>query len=332
MLQICDTSTHKEGIMSFSSEAKNELARLNIEKKCCMLSEIAAYIRTAGDIELDNDNSYMIDLQTDQAAIARHLKKLIKEYFSVDCDLEVYEGGGVGRNRKTSANSYHLILGPKERADQILRECGIIRIREGRDYLYDGIYDELLKAKCDRKAYLRGAFLGTGTMSDPTKSYHLEFAIRTEGVANDLKKVINSFTDMQAKVVKRGSRYVVYMKKADYVSDMLAIMGASGSMLKMEDIRIKKGLVSTAKREINCDSANLDRAVDTSLRQVEAIKKIDRLKGLKFLDPKLREAAMLRLEHPDATIAALGEMCDPPLKKSGINGRLRKIEDIASRI
>ena len=121
MLQICDTSAHKEGIMSFSSEAKNELARLNIEKKCCMLSEIAAYIRTAGDIELDNDNSYMIDLQTDQAAIARHLKKLIKEYFSVDCDLEVYEGGGVGRNRKTSANSYHLILGPKERADQILR-------------------------------------------------------------------------------------------------------------------------------------------------------------------------------------------------------------------
>ena len=231
MLQICDTSAHKEGIMSFSSEAKNELARLNIEKKFCMLSEIAAYIRTAGDIELDNDNSYMIDLQTDQAAIARHLKKLIKEYFSVDCDLEVYEGGGVGRNRKASANSYHLILGPKERADQILRECGIIRIRGGRDYLYDGIYDELLKAKCDRKAYLRGAFLGTGTMSDPTKSYHLEFAIRTEGVANDLKKVINSFTDMQAKVVKRGSRYVVYMKKADYVSDMLAIIGASGSML-----------------------------------------------------------------------------------------------------
>ncbi|MBR5740580.1 MAG: DNA-binding protein WhiA [Firmicutes bacterium] len=225
-----------------------------------------------------------------------------------------------------------MILGRKERAEQILRECGIIRIRGGRDYLYDGIYDELIKAKCDKKAYVRGAFLGTGTMSDPAKAYHLEFDIRTEGVANDLRKVINSFTDMQAKVVKRGSRHVVYMKKADYVSDMLAIMGASGSMLKLEDIRIKKGLVSTAKREINCDSANLDRAVDTALRQVEAIRKIAESRGLKSLEPKLREAAVLRLEHPDATIQALGEMCDPPLKKSGINGRLRKIEEIASKI
>ena len=322
----------KEENMSFSSETKNELARLEVEKKCCMLSEIAAFIRTAGDLELDADNDYMIELQTDQAAIARHLKKLIKEYFSVDCDLEVYEGGGVGRNRKVTGNSYILILGRRERAEQILRECGIIRLRGGRDYLFDGIYDELLKAKCDRKAYLRGAFLGVGTMSDPLKSYHLEFDIRTEGVANDLRKLINSFTDMQAKVVKRGSKYVVYMKKADYVSDMLAIMGASGSMLKLEDIRIKKCLVSTARREINCDSANLDRAVDTSMRQVEAIKKIAETKGLKSLEPKLREAAALRLEHPEATLQALGEMCDPPLKKSGINGRLKKIEEIASRI
>ncbi|MBQ7703797.1 MAG: DNA-binding protein WhiA [Firmicutes bacterium] len=318
--------------MSFASETKNELARLDVEKKCCMLSEIAAYIRTAGDIELDADNNYMIELQTDEAAIARHFKILIKEYFAVDCDLVVYEGGGVGRNRKAAGYSYHLILGRKERAEQILRECGIIRIKGGRDYLYDGIYDELVKAKCDRKAYLRGAFLGTGTMSDPVKAYHLEFDIRTEGVANDLRKVINSFTDMQAKIVKRGSRHVVYMKKADYVSDMLAIMGASGSMLKLEDIRIKKGLVSTAKREINCDSANLDRAVDTAMRQVEAIRRIAEVRGLKSLEPKLRETALLRLEHPDATIQALGEMCDPPLKKSGINSRLRKIEEIASKI
>ena len=318
--------------MSFSSETKNELARLEVEKMCCKLAEIAAFIRTAGEIELDADNNYMIVLQTDQAAIARHLKKLIKDYFSVDCDLEVYEGGGVGRNRKASVNSYHLILGRPERAEQILRECGVIRVKAGKDYVFDGIYSELLKAKCDRKAYLRGAFLGVGTMSDPSKSYHLEFAARTEGVANDLRKLINSFTDMQAKMVKRGSRYVVYMKKADYVSDMLAIMGASGSMLKMEDIRIKKGLVSTARREINCDSANLDRAVDTSLRQVEAIRKIAETKGLKSLEPKLREAATLRLEHPEATIQAIGEMCDPPLKKSGINSRLRKIEEIASKI
>ena len=169
-------------------------------------------------------------------------------------------------------------------------------------------------------------------MSDPSKAYHLEFVLNTELMANDLKKVINSFTDLSAKVVKRGKKYIVYMKKADYVSDMLALMGASAQVFKLEDIRIKKGMMRSAKQAINCDSANLDRTIDASMRQVEAIRKIAETKGLTWLDPKLSEVAVLRLENPEATIAALGEMCEPPLKKSGINNRLKRIEEIASKL
>ena len=122
------------------------------------------------------------------------------------------------------------------------------------------------------------------------------------------------------------------MKKADYISDTLALMGASGQVLKLEDTRIKKDMLSSARRAMNCDSANLDRAIDASMRQVEAIRQIAEMKGLRWLDPKLSEVAALRLEHPEASIAALGELCDPPLKKYGVNNRLRKIEEIAEKL
>ena len=122
------------------------------------------------------------------------------------------------------------------------------------------------------------------------------------------------------------------MKKADYISDTLAIMGASNQVFSMEETRIKKEMVNSAKRMSNCDSANMDRSIEASMKQVEAIKKIDEIKGIDSLNDKLREVAYLRLEHPDMSIAALGELCDPPLKKSGINNRLRRLEEMAAKL
>ncbi|MBR2578091.1 MAG: DNA-binding protein WhiA, partial [Erysipelotrichaceae bacterium] len=225
-----------------------------------------------------------------------------------------------------------ITIDPDNNSEAILRECGILMIREGHNYFADGIYSGLIKSKCDRRAYLRGIFLGVGTMSNPEKAYHLEFVMNSEAMANDLKKLINSFTDLSAKVVARGKKYIVYMKKADYISDTLAIMGASGQVLKLEDIRIRKSMMNTARRAMNCDSANVDRVIDASMKQVESIRLIAENKGLNWLEPKLLEVAVIRLEHPEASLQALGEMCDPPLKKSGVNNRLRKIEEIADRI
>lgn len=174
--------------------------------------------------------------------------------------------------------------------------------------------------------------MGAGTMSNPEKAYHLEFVCRTENLAKDLKKVINSFSDMQAKEFKRGKSYIVYMKKADYVGDMLGIMGADSHSLAVANTLVEKSVRNSVNRKVNCDSANLDRTVEAALKQKMAIEKIEKEKGLSWLPEKLRETAILRKEHPDMSLTALGALFDPPLKKSGINSRLKKIEEIASKL
>jgi DNA-binding protein WhiA len=295
-----------------------------------MLAEIAGFIRVAGSIGLAGFGKFKIRITTENPAVARHYKKLIQDYFGIETKLEIGEGHGVGKAQ--SKFSYIINIDADNLAEQILRECGILLIKEGNNYISDGIYAGIIRTKCCKKAYLRGVFLAAGTMSDPEKSYDLEFVLDSQTMAADLKKMINSFVDLNCKVVQRGKKHVVYMKKADYISDTLAIMGASNQVFSMEETRIKKEMVNSAKRMSNCDSANMDRSIEASMKQVEAIKKIDEIKGIDSLNDKLREVAYLRLEHPDISIAALGELCDPPLKKSGINNRLRRLEEMAAKL
>ena len=297
-----------------------------------MLAEISAYIRTAGSIGLVGFGKFRITLTTDNAAIARHYKKLIQDYFSIETKLDISEGSAIGRNRKENPYSYSITIDQDNRSEQILRECGILLIKEGNNYISDGIYDGIVKSKCCRKAYLRGAFMGAGTMSNPEKAYDLEFVLGSQVMANDLRKIINTFTDLSAKVVQRGKKYVCYMKKGDYISDTLAIMGASTQVLNMEDLRIRKEMMTAAKRSVNCDTANVDRTVEAAARQINAINRIAEERGLKWLPDKLSEVAVLRISHPEASITQLGEMCNPPLKKSGINNRLKNIEEIANNL
>ncbi|MGN0712660.1 MAG: DNA-binding protein WhiA [Anaerovoracaceae bacterium] len=318
--------------MSFASETKNELARIEPEKKCCQLAEISGFLRVAGSLRLAGGGKFRIVITTENPAIARHYKKLIQEYFGIETRLEIGESAAVGKSRNTRHYAYSITIDPENLSEQILRETGILLIKEGNNYISDGIYSGIIKTKCCRKAYLRGLFMGNGTMSDPEKSYHLEFVCHSETLANDLKKMINSFVDLSAKVAKRGNSFIVYMKKADYIRDTLAIMGASSQVFSMEETRIKKSMISDAKRIANCDTANLDRSVDAAMRQLDAIRKIEETRGLAWLPEKLQEVARLRVENPYISISALGELCDPPLKKSGINNRLKKIEELAAKL
>ena len=318
--------------MSFASETKNELARIEPEKKCCMLAEISGFLRVAGSIGLVGFGKFKILLTTDNPAVARHYKKLIQDYFGIETKLEIGEGKAVGKSRSSKKFSYSITIDADNRSEQILRETGILLVREGNNYISDGIYSGIVRTKCCKKAYLRGVFMGAGTMSDPEKGYDLEFVLESATMAADLKKLINSFVDLSCKVTERRGKHVVYMKKADYISDMLAIMGASSQVFSMEETRIKKEMVGSARRMSNCDSANMDRSIEASMKHIEAIKKIQETKGLASLPETLREAAELRLEHPDISIAALGELCDPPMKKAGINKRLMRIQEIASKL
>lgn len=313
--------------MSFSADTKNELAHVEPEKKCCMLAEIAGFIRMCGSIRLAGGGKFEIVTATEHPAVARHYKRMLKEYFGIDAELAVGQGSGLKKGR-----SYLLSIGPENLSEQILRETGILMVKEGMNYISDGIYDGLIRTKCCRKACLRGIFLASGTITDPEKSYHLEFSCSSQILAGDVKKLINSFVDLHAKVSARKKNYAVYVKEAEQIIDILAIMGAHSQIFTFEDVRITKEIRNKANRINNCDNANIDKTLKAAEKQLSWIHKIQETKGLAFLPDKLREVAVLRLENPEATLQELADMMDPPMKKSGLNNRFRKIEELAGKL
>ena len=313
--------------MSFSTETKNELARSIPEKKCCQLAEIAGFLRGAGSLRLAGGGRFRIVCPTDNPAIARHYKKLIKTYFRVDVGIEIEEGKALRRG-----HIYYLTIDPDMKSESILRETGILLVKEGSNYISDGIYQDIVKKKCDRRAYLRGTFMACGSGSDPGKENHLDFTVEHEQLASDIRKLIGTFEDLEGKITRRKEKYVVYMKRSEYISDMLALIGADSSVLAVETTRITKDVRNKAQRLMNCDGANTDRTVSAAGNQLAAIQKLKDADMLSSLSEKLAEVAELRLEHPDASLAELGEMMDPPLKKAGVNGRLQRIIEAARNI
>ncbi len=297
------------------------------EKKCDQLAEIAGFLRVSGSLRLTGRGKFTIVIATDNPAIARHYKRLIREYFQIDAKLEV---GGAEALKK--GHTYMLTISPEDRSESILRETGILLVREGNNFISDGIYEELIRKKCCKRAYMRGMFMGTGTISDPEKSYHLEFVCESRTLANDLKKMINSFVDLSVKVVQRRNRWVVYMKNSQYISDMLALMGAHAQMLAFENVRVQKSVYNQTTRIMNCDNANTDRTLDASEKQIRAIRILEETGQLSVLTDKLRELARLRVENPEASLTQLGEMMEPKLGKSGVNNRMKRILSMAEKV
>lgn len=195
---------------------------------------------------------------------------------------------------------------------------------------YDcGLVDEsLLKKTCCRSAYLRGVFLAGGSITDPEKAYHLEIIAKSEEQAIQIIKVMASFS-ITGKLINRMDRYVIYLKESGSISDMLACMGASVAMLDFENIRVVKEMKNNVNRKVNCETANIGKMVDAAVREINDIKLIDETYGLESLSQKLQETARLRLEHPEMPLKELGEMHNPPVGKSGVNHRLRRIAKIA---
>ncbi|MGI6751218.1 MAG: DNA-binding protein WhiA [Anaerovoracaceae bacterium] len=312
--------------MSFSAETKRELSRVETEKKCCAPAEIAGFIRVCGLINMDHSGEVSLKLTTENPAIARLYLKKIRGYFKVHANLHI------GKSKVLKkGHTYEIAIDGKDGAEQILREVGILRVKEGYDYIASDIYEEIIKRKCCKKAYLRGVFIGAGTISDPEKGYHLEMVVDNEILASDLRRLINSF-GLRSKIVKRRKHYVVYLKEAEQIIDFLNILGAHGQLLEIENIRILKDIRNRTNRIVNCESANLDKTVNTAYRQIESIKTIEKLAGLDSLSPRLAEAADLRLKNPQASLEELASMTNPPVKKSGIYHRLRKIDEIAEKL
>ena len=312
--------------MSFSADTKNELARIEPERKCCALAELAGFIRVCGTLKLSGGGKIDLKLSTEHAAVARMYLKKIKDYFDMGAELQI-EQSALSRR----GHMYEIVISSESGAQQILREIGFLRVKEGCDYFAVDVPEALVKKKCCKKAYLRGVFLGAGTISDPEKSYHLDLICSDEVLANDLRKLMGAF-GLKARVTARQKKYVVYLKEAEQVADFLNALGAHRHLLEFENVRVVKEVRNQTNRIVNCENANMDKTVNTAARQLASIQKIERLRGLDTLPPKLRDAARLRLEHPEASLEELAGLLDPPLKKSGMNHRLRKIDELAEAL
>ncbi len=312
--------------MTFSADTKNELAQLMPESKCCLLAEISGFMRMCGTIRLAGVGRVNVKLVTENPAAARKFLRMLKSYFGIHADLTI------SRTRILKKGHFYEMIIPSEmNAEQILRETGILGVKEGCNYIVEGVPEAVVKKKCCKKAYLRGVFMGSGSLSDPEKGYHLEIVSNSDILAHDIKRLINSF-GLHAKTVERKKSHVVYIKEGEQIVDFLNILGAHGRLLDFENIRIIKELRNRTNRLVNCETANLDKTVNAAGRQMDSIEYIKSVRGLAFLPDKLREAAEKRLEEPEASLQELGAMLDPPVGKSGINHRLKKLEEIAERL
>ena len=312
--------------MSFASNARAEMARELCTEKCCSRAELAAALLASGGISyrFGREPSYALSITAAEAAVVRHYFQLLKRHFGVTAQIRTLRS-----NSLSGMTRYQLVI-PEEDSMELMRQAG----------LYDpdapfGLRavppDGLLNYACCKKAFLKSAFMVSGGMSNPEIAYHIEIAAPSEDFADYVIKNLNYY-EIGAKKACRKAKYVVYLKKSDDVSDMLTLMGASQSVLALQNVRIKKDVSNRVNRQVNCDSSNINRVMETALKQIEDIRYIDREIGLEKLPLPLRDIAEARMNNAATSLAGLGEMLEPPIGKSGVNARLRRISEIAQKL
>ncbi|KQL40084.1 sporulation regulator WhiA [Bacillus sp. FJAT-25509] len=307
--------------MSFASETKKELTTIEI-KDCCSKSELSSLIRMNGSLSIAN-RQFIVDVVTENAAIARRIYVLIKRVYDVDVELLVRKKMRLKKN-----NVY--IVRIKEEAKHILNDLYITG--EGFTFTNE-IAKELIAKKCCKRSYLRGAFLAGGSVNNPeTSSYHLEIFSLYKEHTEEICRLMNEF-GLNAKTLERRKGYITYLKEAEKITEFLNVVGAHSALLRFEDIRIVRDMRNSVNRLVNCETANLNKTISAAFRQIENIRYIQNSVGLDILPPKLREIAELRVAYEDVTLKELGEMVSSgAISKSGINHRLRKIDEIADKL
>lgn len=311
--------------MSFSSKVKGEICRYSDLTKDKALAEISAIMKVSGTITFSG-SGLSFRIATENPASARHIFSLLKDHFKIHSKLMVKKSNSLKKN-----NIYMVIIEEFMGVRDLLRETGILKEVDGILTLDYRIDEEMVKDDELKMSYIRGAFIGGGSVSNPEKTYHLEFVTHSEEYAKDLCRLINLF-GLNSKVIQRKNSHIVYLKEGEQISNLLGILGAHTSLLELENIRIMKEMRNNVNRLVNCETANLSKTVNAAVRQVESIKLIQKEIGLQRLPQNLREIAEMRLSYPDESLKELGEMLDPPVGKSGINHRLRKIEKIAEEV
>jgi len=308
--------------MSFASETKKELNQIESEE-CCAQAELSALIRMNGVISLSN-KGMVLEFATENAAIARRTLKLIKKIFDTEVDL-------LSRKKMKLKKNNVYIIRIKKNAREIAEALGIL----GDTGFVLGVAQDLIEYECCRRAYMRGAFLAGGSVSNPeTSSYHFEIFTLDQEHAEELRDLINTF-DLNARVLERKRGFIIYIKEAEKISDFLRVIEAYNAVLNFEDVRIVRDIRNSENRLNNCEIANETKTITAAGQQIKKIELIESAFGLDFLSDKLQYVAKLRLEFPEESMATLSEIATERgnrITKSGINHRMRKITELAKEI
>ena len=310
--------------MSFSGMVKEELSRQIGTARHCRIAELAALISFCGRLE-HFPQGEKLKLQTENETVARKCFTLLQKTFNIEKEISVRENSHLKR-----VKVYVLEISDPEEIREILQATKLIADSKFCDTLI--LQDMLVvQQSCCKRAYIRGAFLASGSISDPEKGYHFEIVYPDERKAQQLQTIIRSFS-VDAKIVQRKKSYVVYVKEGAQIVDMLAVMEANVALMDLENIRILKEMRNSVNRKVNCETANINKTVNAAVKQMEDIKLIQQVMGFEQLSDGLAQIAELRMQYPEATLKELGMMLSPQVGKSGVNHRLRKLSALADEL
>lgn len=306
--------------LSFAATTKKELTLITDGEACCEKAELSALIRMNGSVQLTNGR-VVLDISTENAAIARRIYSLIKKAYKLHTELLVR------KKMRLKKNNVYIVRVPGQ-VQELLSDLKIVS--EG--FIFTtGINKEIIRGNCCKRAYLRGAFMAGGSVNNPEgSSYHLEIASIYEEHCKALSQLANKF-DLNARCIERKKGFVLYIKEGEKIIEFLSIIGAHQALLRFEDVRIMKDMRNSVNRIVNCETANLNKTIGAAVRQIENIRLLQREVGLDSLPEKLREVAEIRLQHPDLNLKEVGDMLKGSVSKSGVNHRLRKIDELAEK-
>lgn len=307
--------------MSFTAEVKDELARVAPMCSHCDKATLAALVRIEGTLFFGGPGRYRIEIATDVPSVARLVIKLLHGIYELKTNLTVR------RSVLHKTPNYLIEVPTQPKLEGALRDMGVLS-GEG---LEMGIMPELVEKQCCAAAYLRGAFLGSGFISNPRGDFHFEITVESESLAEGLVELMAS-KGINARVMQRRSSYMVYLKSGTAILEFLAFVGAHTSALSMENERVIKSVRNDVNRITNAEIANQAKAANASVDQIFAIRKVVDAYGMENLPPALQEFIKLRVTNPDATLKELGEKANPPLSKSAVYHRVRRIEQMAKEL
>lgn len=307
--------------MSFTAEVKDELSRVEPTCSHCDSATLAALIRIEGTLLVSGAGKYRLEVVTDAPVVARFVIKSLHEMYALKTDLTM-------RRSVLHKTPNWLIEVPNQPGlHDALIDLGVLN-SEG---LERGIDPRLVQKSCCVAAYLRGVFLGSGFISNPRGDFHFELIVETKTLAKDIVELLEK-RGIHAKIMSRRNSFIIYLKSGSAISSFLALVGAHQSALKMENERVIKSVRNDVNRRVNAEIANQAKTAEASIDQIQAIKTVLDHQEISTLPRALQEYIRLRVRYPDATLRELGEHANPPLSKSAINHRVRRLEKMAAEI